>query len=702
MSKRVLHGVLALATLVLGGCAGSPDRVILPQPLVSGHAATQTAASLAYEQEDAGRPDRSLGQGLSVSSTPPLPDISHGPRLAGEAEDLPAGLPDTAMEVNIGGLGISAFADEVLGRQLGLNVVTDPALSERKDLLTLQTGDPVSAATLFRLSRQVLGDYGVQVRVEGEIVRLTPLAPGTSAESPLLLSGRALPDVPATHRPVYFLLELKSIRVNEASRWLRAIYGTSLETEESTERNALLIKGRAEEVRQAAEAVRVFDRPYMKSRHAARLEPAFMSAEDLASKLADVLTAEGIGASRVFGVPAAVLLLPISAVNTVVVFAGEQSILDHTVAWAKQLDQPNPAVAGDSLFYYEVKNTRATDIAAILGGGQGLPTRPDDAQTAEGGTTAALQASNFNGRQLLVDGGRNALIFRGDPAEWQRMLPLVRQMDRAARQVMVEVTIAEVSLDDNEEFGVSWLANAGFDRFGGTATFGSLPAAGGGGGSGFAYLLDVAGQSRALLRALADDQRVSILSTPRLMVRSGEEASIDVGTEVPIITARTTSAQQSDGNSALLQSIQYRKTGIILRIKPTAYSDDQIDLDIEQEVSEALPLGEGNSVGSPSIFNRSVQTSLSLRDGGSVVLAGLMSQRETNSDAGIPGLKSVPVLGRLFSSRSKRRNKTELVVMIVPYIVGNDQRAAALTEEITRRLELIEIPDVVPVDDDSK
>jgi general secretion pathway protein D len=293
---------------------------------------------------------------------------------------------------------------------------------------------------------------------------------------------------------------------------------------------------------------------------------------------------------------------------------------------------------------------------------------------------------------LIVDGPRNALIFQGDPAEWERLLPLIRQMDKEARQVMIEMTIAEVTLDDNEEFGVNWFAKANHGRFNGNINFGTLPAVGAAASSGLSYLIDVAGQSRALLKAFADDQRVTILSTPRLMVKSGEEGRIDVGTEVPIITSRNTSPQQTEGTTSLLQSIQYRKTGIILSVKPTVYSDDRVDLDLSQEVSEALPLGEGDNLGSPSIFNRTVETSLSLRDGGSSIIGGLMSTRNTSSGNGIPYLKDVPLIGNLFKSHSRRKNKTELVLMIVPYIIGSDKRANELTRAIGNELELLELP----------
>ena len=149
-------------------------------------------------------------------------------------------------------------------------------------------------------------------------------------------------------------------------------------------------------------------------------------------------------------------------------------------------------------------------------------------------------------------------------------------------------------------------------------------------------------------------------------------------TEVPTITARQTSPQQTDGNTGLLQSIQYRKTGIILSVKPTVYSDDRVDIELNQEVSEALPLGADDTTGSPSIFNRSVKTSLSLRDGGSIVLGGLMSNRTTTSGNGIPYLKDVPLVGNLFKSQSHKKNKTELVLMIVPYFVANAWGLAVL------------------------
>lgn len=694
MMFRPLPCASVALIVMLAGCA-APQRLTIPaaMPLPDNKANAADATQPLRRGEEPAR------TGLRELPTPELP-TSDNPQSAGlyAYEPLPQGLGGEPINVNVSNLPINTFIHEVLGNMLGVTFQVDPAVEKLTELVTLRTSEPQRPDDFYRIAKQVLADYGIQMQVRGKVVRVSMAPSGTRPDPPIVFSGRALPDVPLTHRPVYYLMDMEAIRSSEANRWLRAIFGEEVKADESLERNALLLSGRPEKVRQAVEAIRVFDRPYMRGRSSIRLEPAFMTSEQLAGKLTEVLVAEGYGAANSLGAAASVLVLPIPAVNTIVVFATDPKLLRHAVEWARELDRPNPAAGSSSVFYYSVRNTKAADIARILGSTGNATPAPLASATgpAQPATPQAAAARPTGvGRALIVDEPRNALVFQGDPAEWERLLPLIRQMDRETRQVMVEITIAEVTLDDNEEFGISWFAKTDLGRFNGSLGFGRLPTTIGPAavaGNGLTYLLDVAGQGRALLKAFADDQRVSILSTPRLMVKSGEEASIDVGTEVPTITARQTSPQQVEGNSGLLQSIQYRKTGIILSVKPTVYSDDRVDIELQQEVSEALPLSDNDETGSPSIFNRSLRTSLSLRDGGSIMIGGLMSQRQTNSDSGIPYLKDVPVVGNLFKSQARRKNKTELVLMIVPYIIGSDRRAEDVTQAIGDQLELLDLP----------
>lgn len=698
MKHPVPMRLASALALLLTGCAVAPTRLPAPLPVASTPQADITSELSQTE------PPRSE---MRETATPSPDGGSTGSAGVSIRETLPAGLHGQPVSVNLVGLPLPTFINEVLGNSLGLTFQMDPQVEKLNQLVTLRTSRPQSPAEFYRIARQVLGDYGVEMAAEGPIVKVKLAAAGTTLEPPIIYSGRALPEVPVTHRPVFYLMQLDVIRSSEAVRWLRAIYSNDIKVEESSERNAVLLSGRPDKVQQAAEAVRVFDRPAMRGRVSTRLEPAFMSAEQLATKLTEVLVAQGYGASTTVSAPSSILVMPIPAVNSLILFAADPAVLRHATAWARDLDRPNPASGNRSIFYYQVQNTKAADIVSVLSGtvasrGPSTTNIPATGNPNAGAAPVATQSTATTSGSglatgLVVDEPRNSLIFQGEPAEWERMLPLIRQMDKEARQVMIEVTIAEVTLDDNEEFGINWFAKTSPGRFNGNLSFGTLPEAGKIAGSGLNYLLDVAGQSRALLRAYANDQRVTILSTPRLMVKSGEEARIDVGTEVPIISSRNTSPQQTDGTTSLLQSIQYRKTGIILSVTPTVYSDDRVDLILNQEVSEALPLPEGDSLGSPSIYNRSVGTSLSLRDGSSIVIGGLMSQRQSGGGNGIPFLKDVPVLGNLFKSQSRTKNKTELVLMIVPYIVGSNDRATELTRAIGDQLELLELPQSAPL-----
>lgn len=710
-----------VATLLVGACA-QPVRVTLPEPLRPARQEPRPQAEQTLFSP------QNTGPTSLTRSTTPSPPGSGGTIASGLGAD--AGLPPLKGEpvnVNIEGVPIPAFINEFFGSILGVSFQIDPAIAKLNDLVTLRTAGPQSPQNFYRLAVQVLRTYGVSTRYEGGRVLFKPAAKGGDYQPPLVLSGRALPDVPVTHRPIFQLVELQAVRVADVTAWLRVAFKTDdLQVQEDLNRNAVVLYGKPDVVQQAAAAIRVFDRPYMRGRVSARLEPAFVSAEELAKRLVDVLAAEGYGATLNPGgtlvQAAAVIVLPMVSANAVIVFAADPTVLDHAVEWSRTIDRPNPAGGSSSLFYYMVQNTRAEDIVKTLngvraGGTDDTRTPPRDALSSAqanqavptnvavappaGAPAPVAAAGDIAGGKLVLDAPRNALIFQGEAADWSRLLPLIKQMDKAPRQVMIEVTIAEVSLDDNEEFGVSWLAKNNVGRFNGTVTSGTLGAAGNAAGNAFGgltYLLDVAGQARAQLRAYAEDNRVTVLSTPRLLVKSGEEASIDVGTEVPTITAQTASVQQTQGNSNILQSVQYRKTGIILNVRPVVYSDNRIDLEIRQEVSEALPLGTDSAVQSPSIFNRAVSTSLSLHDGSSVLIGGLMSRRGTNADTGVPYLKSIPLVGNLFKSRSRRNNKTELILMIVPYIVESDAQVSALTRSLSDRYELLDMPaDPVPV-----
>ncbi len=703
---NTLRPFFAATGLALLASACTTPRLAVPRPLPP---VTPSAQGEVAFQADTGNKPR---EGLTVGSTPAIPDSGASAVAGAEGEPMPP-LKGGAVNVNIEGMPIPAFVNEFFGSILGVGFQMDPQVSKMNDLVTLRTAGPQTPKDFYRLAVQVLRNYGVAVEYSSGLVFFSRAKENSGLVPPLVVSGRALPAVPISHRPVFQLVELQSVRVNDVTSLLTSAFKTSdaLNIQPDNSRNAIILMGRPEMVRQALEAIKVFDRPFMRGRTSARLEPAFVTADELSKRLVEVLSAEGYGAGlyTAGGAGTAILVLPVTAANTVLVFAADRKVLDHTIAWAREIDKPNPTAGTDGLFYYMVKNTRAEEIVKTITGVRNSSSSSksgsrgaiDGSQVGQAATAAAAAeqgGSKTSGDlaegKLTLDEPRNAIIFQGSAPEWGRLLQLIQQMDRAPRQVMIEVTVAEVTLTDDQQFGVAWLAhNAGLGRFNGNISSGKLNSTTGG-ASGLSYVLDIGGEARASLTAMASQDRITVLSTPRLMVKSGEEANIDVGTEVPTITAQATSGIQTGGNSGIIQSIQYRKTGILLGIKPVVYSDDRVDIELRQEVSEALPVGTDAAVSSPAIFNRSITTSLNLKDGAAILIGGLMSQRHTVGDSGVPYLKDVPLLGNLFKTQKRGRNRTEMVLMIVPYILESDSQTEELTRSLSQRFEMLDLSPV--------
>jgi general secretion pathway protein D len=207
------------------------------------------------------------------------------------------------------------------------------------------------------------------------------------------------------------------------------------------------------------------------------------------------------------------------------------------------------------------------------------------------------------------------------------------------------------------------------------------------GQAGFSLTLrNPAGEIRAALNALASDNRANILSSPRVMARNGETATIQVGQEVPIITSQATGLTTGANSGQVLQTIQYRSTGVILRVKPVIHSSDQIDLDVLQEVSGAQQTETGVNA-SPTFSSRKLETKLTMQNGTTVLLGGLISEERNSGVAGVPLLKDIPGVGALFSKQSSSGRRRELVVLITPYVVASNREAEELTRAFRSMLQ---------------
>ena len=282
--------------------------------------------------------------------------------------------------------------------------------------------------------------------------------------------------------------------------------------------------------------------------------------------------------------------------------------------------------------------------------------------------------------RVVADKENNSLLILASPGGYEKLEAALKKLDSAPRQVLIEVMIAEVTLTDELKYGVEWAITSGsrksFQLDVGAAGIGKLA-------PGFSYALaDAAGTGiKAVLNALATNDKINVLSSPQVMVADNQTAKIQVGDSVPIQGQQTITT----GGAAVVSSVQYLDTGIILSVTPRINSSGLVNLDITQEFSIPGAINAALS-NSPTVSKRSTKTQVSVQSGETMVLGGLISEKAPDGSGGLPILSSIPVLGGLFGTTDRVRTKTELIVLITPRVAHNVGQAKALSEELQRKM----------------
>ena len=336
--------------------------------------------------------------------------------------------------------------------------------------------------------------------------------------------------------------------------------------------------------------------------------------------------------------------------------------------------------------------------------------------------------------RIIPDEENNLLVVVAPPHEWNIISRILTQLDIMPRQVLNEVLIAEVRLTDDLKYGIEFLIGGvptAAQTSTGTQTTSSVPSgvlvAGGqqpttttvtgssgntgtistapatipgvemvsGAGAAFTaaggltfVALDTANKLKTLINLMAAEGKVNILASPHIMAANNQEARIMIGEEVPILTS-TSTPLISQTTSFQTSTVQYRSTGIILTVKPQINAKGLVTLEIAQEVSDAKTTTTGVG-GTPTFTVRQAHTSLITADNQTVVLGGLIREDNTLTQAGIPGLRKMPLLGPLFGSEGVSKQRTELMVLITPHIISNLEEGAHMTHEMKEKVGLEE------------
>lgn len=316
--------------------------------------------------------------------------------------------------------------------------------------------------------------------------------------------------------------------------------------------------------------------------------------------------------------------------------------------------------------------------------------------------------------KIIPDEGNNALVIVANSEEYAKILRVIKQLDVLPLQVLIDATIVEVALKDELQYGIQWFFshnNGGANEISGGDGGLSMKELGKGimtGGLTYAFASD-SGDIKAILSANASKDNINVISSPSLMVLNNQEAMIKVGDSVPIRTSESTNTNTvnnpNPNNGVVVTSgIQMVDTGIELSIKPRVNSGGLVLMDIVQKVNQAVKTSAINgtsNIDSPTIQKREIESSVVVQSGETIVLGGLIKEENANNKNGVPILYDIPYIGPLFGGTDRKKNKSELVVLITPRVVNTRQDAQLITDEFRRKLSSIyEVPVEVEGDSD--
>lgn len=563
---------------------------------------------------------------------------------ASRAEIRPAGGGN--VEISLVNASIPVAAKAVLADTLGLQFVVADGLQGR---VTIQTTSPVPREVLLDLFDAALGANGAQMRKSGDTVQIVPGVSGTSSFRLAGQGGRGGSSI--------IVAPLRYVSASEMLNLLKPQIDAGLNVVPDSRRNILLLSGPAEVTESALDALNIFDVDVLSGKSVALVRLTSGEPEAVVEQAEALFETQEGGALR--GV---VEFVPNERLGSVLVISSRAAYLDRAVGWIRELDKPGPG-NGMYLATYNLQNRSATEVAPILANLLGAGEVAGD-----GEGEAALSGSD--GTRVAADDSRNALVVRAPRAQHAEIEGLLRELDSPARQVLLEATIAEVTLNDRLDIGTRWFFENGNFDFRSSDQAGAIA----GNDTGFTAVFGT-NSANVALSALAAVTDVKVISAPTLMVIDNKEGILQIGDQVPIVTSQ---AQDQTANAPILSQVEYRDTGIILRVRPRIGTGGRVTLEISQEVSDVAET-ETSGIDSPTIRQRKVQTSVALTDGQTLALGGLVQETDRDTRSEVPGLGRVPVVGNLFRSKDSRRGRTELLILIRPRVILNEGDANSAT-----------------------
>jgi general secretion pathway protein D len=683
----------------------SPDAA---EPL----AVASAAPTLLPDSGDPGRavarvPTNRLGPGVQ-------PVIVHGnetPPAGGAPNPAATGPKPADVTLNFSGADIRDVVNAVLGETLKLNYVIDPDVAGP---VTFNVSRPISRDEVLSTLEAVLNSRGATMVQSDGIIRVMLLRK----------EGRTNVAAPLDHGPARQatgqrteVFPLRFVGATDMQHLLEKVLPQGQPISADDKHHTVLIQGTPSELQLAEDTIRVFDVDQLSGMSLALVPLRNAEPAAIVDELRNIFAATRRDADS-----DEVRFMAIARLNAVMVITRSGRYLDEARAWIARLDRTHD-LTERRVYVYNLQYAKAVQVGGKLQGllsgldirfkapsapstDEGLggpngdtpraaPARqvngPEPLPPPAGATPAAAPAprerepdqpsAGQTGVRIEADEAHNALLISANARDYELIRQVLVGIDVPPLQVLIEVTVAEVVLNDTLNYGVEYYINLG--RSNTLLTTNSSIATISPSVPGFA-LSWVTGnfQPRAVLDLLSEVTQTKVISTPRLLVLSNQQARLQVGDVVPIITQSATSTITS--NPLILNNVTYKETGVVLEVTPRVNAGGYVTMDINQSVSDVVNTTT-SQIDSPTIRQRRLTTMVSVKSGESILLGGLIQQNDNRNASGIPLLHDLPAIGTLFGTHANSAGRTELIMLMTPHVVANDKDARNLTATIERQ-----------------
>ncbi len=694
----------------LGSCANLQPQDAGPapdddsNPLADYSVLASMPPSPETESPDTGKPEG------AVEETAPAPDKSRlypgnnrFVRQTGQTA-VHRRLEGDGLLLNFENADLREVVRTILGDFLKVNYIYDPRVQGTVSLQTTKQLNAeqvlVTLETLLRMNGAALVDLG------DDDYRVLPAAEAVGKVVPQLGGGESPLPLPPGFRVI--VVPLRYVAVTEMEKLLEPFLTTKSLLRVDMERNLLLLAGSSQELAVLLETIRTFDVDWLAGMSIGLFTLDQVTPDEMMTELDAIFGTDANG-------PLAGLIRfqPVKRLNALLVISPQSAYLKKVGEWIRRLDRSSNA--GQSLYVYYLQNGKAADVAKILqevfsnrgssarddrlgrvapgrrpvelaskdasGGKAAKKTTKRMLQPSAGRKSEGLSYAENSNIRIIADEVNNSLLILASPQDHKMVLAAIKKLDIVPLQVLIEATIAEVKLTNDMRFGLQWFFKSG--DVSGTLSSGTK------GGFDIAstypgFSLVFAGaDAKVILDALDKKTTVNIVSSPHLMVLDNQTASLQVGDEVPVITKQQ---QSTTADSNLVNTVEYKNTGVIMKVTPRVNSSGSIIMDVEQEVSTVVPSSDTAANLTPTISKREFKSSVVVQSGDTVVLGGLIFDLKTRRRDGLPLLSELPLIGPLFGSTNDEETRTELVMLITPRLVRNRYEAKQVTEEVRRRL----------------